>query len=102
MGFVLPFLLSYRWMENFGSEVMATCGSPPEVKEQKVREVHVFKSCPEGKSPEPDAARPPKPKARKPTSKGFKEKPTKPKMKKLNTTKRRPQAKPKETKKKTL
>lgn len=99
-GLVLQFLLSYRWMENVGLEVMATCGNPAEVKGQKVREVHVFKLCPESKSPKPEAARPLKLNARKLTSKGFKEKQIKPKLKKLNTTKRRPQAKPKETKKK--
>lgn len=87
-------------MENVGLEVMATCGNPPEVKGQRVREVHVFKSCPESKSPETEAARPTKLNARKPALKGFKEKKMQPKLKKLNTTKRRPQAKPKETKKK--
>lgn len=82
-----------------GLEVMATCGSPPEVKGQRIPEVHVFKSCPESKSPKAEAARPPKLNAHKLASKGFKEKQIKPKLKKLNTTKR-PQAKPKETKKK--
>lgn len=85
-----------------GLEVMATCGSPPEVKGLKVREVHVFKSCQKGKSPEPEATRPLKLNTRKLTPKGFgfKEKQMKPKLKKLNTTKRRPQTKPEKTKKK--
>lgn len=87
-------------MENVGLEVMATCGNPPEVKGQRIREVTVFKSCPESKSSEAEAGQPSKQNARKLTSKDFKEKQTKPKLKKLNTTKGRPQAKPKETKKK--
>lgn len=98
-GLTVCLMVSFRWVENVGLEAMATCGNPPEVKGQKVREVHVFKSCPESKSPKTEAAPPPKLNARKPSSKGFKEKQIKPKLKKLNTTKR-PQTKPKETKKK--
>lgn len=80
-----------------GLKAMATCGNPPEVKGLKVPEVHVFESCPEGKSPKPQKLN-----TRKITSKGVgaKEEQTKPKPKKLNTTKRQPQTKPKETKKK--
>lgn len=97
-----PLAVSCRWVESVGLEVMATCGSPPEVKGLKIREVHVFKSCQEGKSHEPEATRPPKLNTRKLTPKRFgsKEKQMKPKLKKLHTTKRRPQTKPKETKKK--
>ncbi|KAM9843128.1 chondroadherin-like protein [Aulostomus maculatus] len=40
-----------RWMENVSLEVIATCGNPPELKGQRVRDVHVFKSCPESSSP---------------------------------------------------
>lgn len=90
----------FRWVENVGLEVMATCGNPPEVKGQRILEVKVFKSCPESKSPEAEIAQPPKLSAHKLTTKGFKDKQIKPKPKKLNTTKRRPQAKPKVTKKK--
>lgn len=88
-------------MENVGLEVMATCGNPPEVKGQRVREVHVFTSCPESRSP-PDpevvvATAPPKLNKHKlGISKGFgsKAKPVKSKAKKLKTTKRWPQVKP--------
>lgn len=94
-------LLSLRWMEKVGLEVMATCGNPPEVKGQRIREVHVFTSCPEIRSP-PDsevvvATGPPKLNKHKiGISKGFgsKAKPVKPKAKQLKTTKRRPQVKP--------
>lgn len=88
-------------MENVGLEVMATCGNPPEVKGQRVREVHVFTSCPKSRSP-PDpevvvATGPPKLNKHKlGISKGFgsKAKPVKPKAKQLKTTKKRPQVKP--------
>lgn len=32
-------------------ELTATCGHPPELRGQKVRGIHVFKSCPENISP---------------------------------------------------
>lgn len=98
---IFAFVVSCRWLENVGLEVMATCGSPPKVKGLKVLEVQVFKSCQEGKSPEPEATRPPKLNMRKLTPKAFgsKKKQIKPKLK-LNTTKRRPQTKPEKTKKK--
>lgn len=40
-----------RWMENVSLELTATCGHPPELRGQKVRGIHVFKSCPENISP---------------------------------------------------
>lgn len=84
-----------------GLEVMATCGSPPEVKGQRVQEVRVFTSCPETRSP-PDtevvvATGPPKLNKHKlGISKRFgpKAKPVKPNAKQFKTTKRRPQVKP--------
>lgn len=38
-------------MENVSLELTATCGHPPELRGQKVRGIHVFKSCPENISP---------------------------------------------------
>ncbi len=32
-------------------KVRATCGHPPELRGQRVKDVHVFKSCPGEKSP---------------------------------------------------
>ncbi|XP_050930030.1 LOW QUALITY PROTEIN: chondroadherin-like protein [Lates calcarifer] len=64
-----------RWMENVSLEVIATCGHPPELQGQKVRDIQVFTSCPENSSP-PDQEvvsnqRPPKVKKPKPSlSKG--------------------------------
>lgn len=94
-------LLPLRWMENVGLEVMATCGNPPEVKGQRVHEVHVFTSCPESRTP-PDpvvvaaTGAPRLNKHKIGISKGFgpKAKPVKPKAKQLKTTKRWPQVKP--------
>ncbi|XP_075999192.1 chondroadherin-like protein [Genypterus blacodes] len=40
-----------RWMENMSLEVTATCGHPPELRGQNMRDVHVFASCPESISP---------------------------------------------------
>ncbi|KAF7649989.1 hypothetical protein LDENG_00132960 [Lucifuga dentata] len=39
-----------RWMENVSLEVTATCGHPPELRGQKVRDIRVFTSCPESSS----------------------------------------------------
>ncbi|XP_045929185.1 chondroadherin-like protein isoform X2 [Micropterus dolomieu] len=66
-----PLLPLRKWMENVSVEVIATCGHPPEIKGQKVRDVHVFTSCPESGSP-PDekavvATRPPTVKKPKPS-----------------------------------
>ncbi len=32
-------------------KVRATCGHPPELRGQRVKDIHVFKSCPGEKSP---------------------------------------------------
>ncbi|XP_074511505.1 chondroadherin-like protein [Sebastes fasciatus] len=109
-----PLLPLRRWMENVSLEVIATCGHPPEIRGQKVRDVHVFTSCPAGGSP-PDeevvvtAPRPAKVKKPKPSpskAPGVKTRPAKPKAKQPKATKNKPQRKrkaPKVTKnKKTL
>ncbi|XP_035511381.1 chondroadherin-like protein [Morone saxatilis] len=96
-----PLLPLRRWIENVSLEVTATCGHPPEVKGQKVRDVHVFTSCPESVSP-PDekvvvAPRPPKVKKPKPSpskAPGVKATPAKHKAKPPKATKNRPQKKP--------
>ncbi|XP_070703524.1 chondroadherin-like protein [Pempheris klunzingeri] len=90
-----------RWMENVSLEVIATCGHPPELRGQKVRDIHVFKSCPESGSP-PDekvvvATRPPKVKKPKPSlskALGVKARPAKPRAKLPKPTKNKPQRKP--------
>ncbi|XP_023128811.2 chondroadherin-like protein [Amphiprion ocellaris] len=46
-----PLLPLRRWMESVSLEVIATCGHPPELRGQKVKDVHVFTSCPENTSP---------------------------------------------------
>uniref|UniRef100_A0A3Q0RP93 Chondroadherin n=1 Tax=Amphilophus citrinellus TaxID=61819 RepID=A0A3Q0RP93_AMPCI len=33
-----------RWMENVSLEVTATCGHPPDLRGQKVQDIHIFKS----------------------------------------------------------
>ncbi|XP_070778758.1 chondroadherin-like protein [Enoplosus armatus] len=96
-----PLLPLRRWMENVSLEVIATCGHPPEVRGQKVRDVHVFRSCPESGSP-PDekvvvASRPPTVKKPKPSlskAPGVKARPTKTKAKLPKQTKNKPQRKP--------
>lgn len=35
-----------RWLERVNLKVRAKCGYPPELKGQKVQDIHVFKSCP--------------------------------------------------------
>ncbi|XP_067427054.1 chondroadherin-like protein [Thunnus thynnus] len=107
-----PLMPLRRWMENVSLEVIATCGNPPELRGQKVRDIHVFKSCPESSS-RPDekvAVAPTRPKVKNPKlslSKvpGLKAKPAKPKANQPKPTKNRPQRKPAAstvTKKKTL
>lgn len=95
--------LSLRWMDNVSLEVIATCGHPPEIRGQKVKDVHVFTSCPESNSPPPDekvavtAPRPPKvkkPKASASKAPAVKAKPAKPKAKLPKPTKNKPQRKP--------
>ncbi|XP_059204637.1 chondroadherin-like protein [Centropristis striata] len=89
-----------RWIENASLEVDATCGNPPEVRGQKVRDVQVFMSCPESNSP-PDenivvAPKPPKekkPKASLSKAPGVKARPAKPKAK-AKPSKQKPQRKP--------
>ncbi|KAM3599025.1 uncharacterized protein V6R79_025760 [Siganus canaliculatus] len=90
-----PLLPLRRWMENISLEVIATCGSPPEIRGQKVKDVHVFKSCPESNfSPdEKVVVAPSSPKQKKPKPSRSKA-PVMPKAKKANTAKNRPQKKP--------
>ena len=88
-------------MENVSLEVIATCGNPPELRGQKVRDIHVFKSCPESSS-RPDeevAVAPTRPKVKNPKLSllkvpGLKAKPAKPKANQPKPTKNRPQRKP--------
>ncbi|TKS91648.1 Chondroadherin-like protein [Collichthys lucidus] len=96
-----PLLPLRRWMENVTLEVIATCGHPPEVRGQKVRDVQVFKSCPESSSPPVEkvvATRPPKvkvkPQRNLSKATGVKAKPAKPQTKLPKPTKTRPQKKP--------
>ncbi|XP_073350618.1 chondroadherin-like protein [Pagrus major] len=96
-----PLLPLRRWMENVSLEVTANCGHPPELRGQKVRDVHVFTSCPESISP-PDEkvavalklqkVKKPKPSLSKVP--GVKAKPVKPKAKLPKPTKKRPPRKP--------
>ncbi|XP_037113275.1 chondroadherin-like protein [Syngnathus acus] len=39
-----------KWMEKVSLEVAATCGLPPKLKGQKVKDLELFKSCPENRS----------------------------------------------------
>uniref|UniRef100_A0A3Q2QSY2 Chondroadherin-like b n=1 Tax=Fundulus heteroclitus TaxID=8078 RepID=A0A3Q2QSY2_FUNHE len=41
-----PLLPLRLWIEKVNLKVRATCANPPEVKGQKVKDVHVFKACP--------------------------------------------------------
>ncbi|XP_035998350.1 chondroadherin-like protein [Fundulus heteroclitus] len=43
-----PLLPLRLWIEKVNLKVRATCANPPEVKGQKVKDVHVFKACPGG------------------------------------------------------
>lgn len=36
----------FRWLDKVNLKVRATCAHPPELKGQRVKDVHVFKSCP--------------------------------------------------------
>lgn len=82
-------------------EVIATCGHPPELRGQMVRDIHIFKSCPESSS-RPDKkviVAPTRPKVKNPKlslSKvpGLKAKPAKLKANQPKPTKNRPQRKP--------
>ncbi|XP_073722958.1 chondroadherin-like b [Misgurnus anguillicaudatus] len=47
-----PLLPLRKWIEQVNLKVRATCGHPPELRGQRVKDVHVFKSCPgENSSP---------------------------------------------------
>ncbi|XP_060946550.1 chondroadherin-like protein [Limanda limanda] len=94
-----------RWMENVSLEVTATCGHPPELRGQKVRDVQVFVSCPGSSSPSHQqvvvAARAAKVKKPKPSllkATGVKARPAKPKAKGPKPPKNQPQRKPASTK----
>ncbi|XP_029293951.1 chondroadherin-like protein [Cottoperca gobio] len=96
-----PLMPLRRWMENVSLEVIATCGHPPEVRGQKVRDVNVFASCPQSGFPSDGkvvtAPRPPKvktPKASLSKTPGVKARPAKSKTKLLKPTKNKPQRKP--------
>ncbi|XP_070836765.1 chondroadherin-like protein [Chaetodon trifascialis] len=96
-----PLLPLRRWMENVSLEVIATCGHPPEVRGQRVRDVHVFTSCPESVSPpvEKVVGAPRPPKVKKPTlslskGTGVKARPAKTKTKLPKPPKNKPQRKP--------
>ncbi|XP_061556914.1 chondroadherin-like protein [Phycodurus eques] len=90
-----------RWMENVSLEVDATCGHPPELKGQKVRELELFKSCPENSS-NTDRRRvvvvaPVKAKKQKLSlvkTSGVKTKPERNNTKRPKPTKKKPQRKP--------
>ncbi|XP_065098520.1 chondroadherin-like b [Paramisgurnus dabryanus] len=47
-----PLLPLRKWIEQVNLKVRATCGHPPELRGQRVKDVHVFKSCP-GENPPP-------------------------------------------------
>ncbi|CAL8274941.1 unnamed protein product [Lota lota] len=98
-----PLLPLRRWMENTSLALTATCGHPPEVRGQSVRDVQVSKSCAETGSP-PDltlvaAAKAPKTAKHRATPlkvSPVKSKPAKTRARAPGTTKtRRPQRKPK-------
>ncbi|XP_056627587.1 chondroadherin-like b [Triplophysa dalaica] len=57
-----PLLPLRKWIEHVNLRVRATCGYPPELRGQNVKDVHVFKSCP-GEKPTPSQ----NPKISKPT-----------------------------------
>lgn len=96
-------------MENVSLEVIATCGQPPELRGQSIRDVSVFTTCPES-VPSPGEKVtvdhiPPEVKKPTPNAPRVKARPAKPKAKKSKATKNQPQRKPaapKVTNKKTL
>lgn len=48
-----------RWIERVNLKVRATCANPPELTGRRVKDVHVFKSCPGGESlPDPPTGTP--------------------------------------------
>uniref|UniRef100_A0A8C1X3D3 Chondroadherin-like b n=1 Tax=Cyprinus carpio TaxID=7962 RepID=A0A8C1X3D3_CYPCA len=48
-----PLLPLRKWIEQVNLKVRATCGHPPELRGQRVKDVHVFKSCPGEKPTKP-------------------------------------------------
>ncbi|RVE69191.1 hypothetical protein OJAV_G00075430 [Oryzias javanicus] len=50
-----------RWMETVRFEVSATCGNPPDLRGQQVRDADVFTSCPENASTNEKGSREPGP-----------------------------------------
>lgn len=59
-----------RWMENVSLDVIATCLNPAEIRGQRVRDVSVFKACPDKRSSADETlvvTRPPKLKKQKPS-----------------------------------
>ncbi|XP_069052953.1 chondroadherin-like b [Lepisosteus oculatus] len=51
-----PLLPLRKWIEKVNLKVRASCGNPPEIRGQLVKDVHVFKSCP-GEVPPPQSPR---------------------------------------------
>ncbi|XP_054605018.1 chondroadherin-like b isoform X1 [Nothobranchius furzeri] len=65
-----PLLPLRLWIEKINLKVRATCANPPELKGQRVKDVHVFKACPGGESlppPPTSTSKPAKPKPVHPT-----------------------------------
>lgn len=50
MPLLKPNSLCLRWIEKVNLKVRATCVHPPELRGLRVKDVHVFKSCPGGES----------------------------------------------------
>ncbi|XP_053708147.1 chondroadherin-like protein [Synchiropus splendidus] len=88
----------HRWMENVSLEVSATCGHPPELQGHLLKDVQVFKSCPEHSplSQEVKVQGPPQARGKTKVSKA-----TKPRSKAGNKPVQRKPAAPRMTKKKT-
>ncbi|XP_077590910.1 chondroadherin-like protein [Stigmatopora nigra] len=92
-----------RWMESVSLEVGATCGLPPHLKGRKVRDLELFKSCPENNSKSdrkrvtvatPSRVQAKKPKAKLMKNTGNKAKSGRNNMKQPKTAKKKPQKKP--------
>uniref|UniRef100_A0A3Q3A8G0 Chondroadherin-like b n=1 Tax=Kryptolebias marmoratus TaxID=37003 RepID=A0A3Q3A8G0_KRYMA len=45
-----PLLPLRMWIEKVNLKVRATCSNPPELRGQRVKDVHIFKACPGGES----------------------------------------------------
>ncbi|XP_030591715.1 chondroadherin-like protein [Archocentrus centrarchus] len=86
-----------RWMENVSLEVAATCGHPPDLRGQKVQDIHIFKSCPENISPPEKTVVDPKVVKSKPNalkSQKVKARPAQPRGKVVKPPRKQPQRKP--------